>query len=459
MGNTFIVHVGSIYYGSIRAVSNLVYPTTPTPTAAPVPEAPGPDTLTLPICIFSNTEANHDLHEAISRAIHKTEQFYSVIRRDIGQCNNQIPHSFNFYDDEGIVKAIMGLTKSQVQNITANTPYALDILQHNPDNPLIESKIKRVRIQVCTHEVGHDYDDNHLLNLFILLGISDAAVDVFFIIDVGDHFVEKLRKITTNLSRPANRLKIHVVHSAVTQADSASKTKPNAKVYTDTDNNKCVRVFSWWYNQPIIVNGADARNFFLSQYDIRTEPANVAAVGAAAPADGAAGAGHSWKMRQTWTDSSVAPPNHVYETLDAHIYNSKPKVVTYLNTNLAAALPLNPANAIRKKHCSLDMQKKRSGDWLQIWMAHKLPEFLSNRDNFKGMNKIQYSTTNPARPAVSATDIPVLTFPEYKRRTYFITGDWPAACYAIYRNVNVMLVINGSTKNNIKPAIICINCD
>jgi hypothetical protein len=131
-------------------------------------------------------------------------------------------------------------------------------------------------------------------------------------------------------------------------------------------------------------------------------------------------------------------------------------VVTYLKTHLEDALP-PAANDIRKKNCSLGMQKKRSGDWLQIWMAHKLPEFLSNLANFKGMNMTNRGT-NDVR-ADSATDIPVYNEQQYRQCTYFITGDWPAACYAIYRNVNVILVINGSTTKNITPAIICINCN
>jgi hypothetical protein len=291
------------------------------------------------------------------------------------------------------------------------------------------------------------------------LGLFENKHDVFFIIDVGDHFVEKLRKIKRSTAVPANSLKIHVGHSSVTQADSASKTKPNARVYTDIDNTKPVRVCSWWYNQSINVNGAAAKNFFLSEYHILTQPANIIATGAAQPAAPAAGLGQAWKMRQIWTDEQKID---IYTTPDAHIDNSKPKVVTYLNTHLGPALPPGAA-PISKINCSLDMQKKRSGDWLQIWMAYMLPFFLLNRTNFKGMNMI--NTDGTPRRANSATDIPV--YPgnaeqkqeQYKRCTYFVTGDWPAACYAIYRGVNVILVINGSTKNNIKPAVICIHCD
>lgn len=447
MGNTYTTAITTAYNQGIQAIASLVYPAS-NPTAidaGPVPGVAGPVTIDLPICAFTNTEANHDLHEAIPRATHKTEGFYRVIRRYIGQCHGQIPASFNFYDDEGIVKAIMGLTKSQVQNIPVNTVFALDILQHIPDNTaLVKSTINRVRIRVCTPVVDKEYNSADLLGLF------EDKNDVFFIIDVGDHFVEKLRKITGGT---ANRLKIHVVHSAITQADSASKTKPNARVYTDIIVTKPVRVFSWWYNQPIEINGDNARTFFLSEYNILTQPANVAAVGAAQPAAPAAGLGNSWKMRQTWNAPNGAV---IYNTPDAHVFNSKPKVVTYLNTHLDPALASGAPDK-KKNDCSLDMQKKRSGDWLQIWMAYILPLYLSNRANFKGMNMTNRGTGSVR--ADSMQDIPVYAEQEYRRRTYFITGDWPAACYAIYRGVNVILVINGSTKNSIKPAIICINCN
>lgn len=455
MGNTYTTAITTAYNQGIQAIASLVYPAS-NPTAidaGPVPGVAGPVTIDLSICGLTSTEANHDLHHAISRTTHKTEGFYRVIRKNIGQCNDILPPAgpppkdrFNFYDDEGIVKAIMGLTKSEVQNIPVNTVFALDILQHNPGaNVLTSSRINRVRIRVCTPVVGKEYNSADLLGLF------EGKDTVFFIIDVGDHFVEKLRKITGGT---ANRLKIHVVHSAITQADSASKTKPNARVYTDIINTKPVRVFSWWYNQPINVKGEDATEFFLSQYNILTQPANAAAAGAAQPAAPAAGLGNSWKMRQTWkaSDDTV-----IYDTPDAHVFNSKPKVVTYLMTHLDPAVNPTTTSDANKIGCSLDMQKKRSGDWLQIWMAYILPLYLSNRANFKGMNMTNRGTGSVR--ADSMQDIPVYAEQEYRRRTYFITGDWPAACYAIYRGVNVILVINGSTKNSIKPAIICINCN
>jgi hypothetical protein len=35
---------------------------------------------------------------------------------------------------------------------------------------------------------------------------------------------------------------------------------------------------------------------------------------------------------------------------------------------------------------------------------------------------------------------------EFKRRTFFITGDWPAVCYAVWNRVNTIMVFKHPTK-------------
>lgn len=379
-----------------------------------------------------------------------------LIRPNTGLCSTTIPvPPHNFYDDEGIVKRIIGLTKEQVQHITPNQDFAIKVLQQvTPDNNInsIESK---VRIRVCTHEIGADYNDVDLLALFT------GKTDVFFVIDVGDHLVDRLRSIN-QAGIAANRLNIHVVHSSITQADSASKTKPNSRVYKDIDNTKSVRVYSWWYNQPITISNADYNgitnpitNKFLSNYNITTRPLDAVAV-AAAPADGApANMRQYWTMQQTWTTQAGS---HIYHTDDPHEDNSKPTVLSFLHTHLNNSIN-TPANIALRILCNLAIQKKRSGDWLQIWYAYILAFLLiQERNHFIGMNTVNRGVGDDRR-ANYATDIPVDTIANYKSRSYFITGDWPAACYAIYCGINVILIINGSTENKIKPKIICIHCN
>ena len=132
-----------------------------------------------------------------------------------------------------------------------------------------------------------------------------------------------------------------------------------------------------------------------------------------------------WKIRQRWNIYNEGAERTDYEASDAKKENSKPVVKSYLSNNLDK-LAANRVNA------SLNMQKKRSGDYLQIWIAKKFPELATiEKENFiyvRGHDDGKGSFTN--------------TYDEgwYKERTYFVTGDWPAFSYSVYNKVNSIMI-------------------
>jgi len=372
-------------------------------------------------CNFVNTEINHDLNPPVStRENTHDEDFLRISRSYLDQngvvgCNNFLDY-FEFFNDSAIVEKITGYTLPDIKNIEPNQDIIFNPLVKKVDNNRINSE----RIQANIKRYSKPYD-SRLVNLF-----PNDQDDVFFIIDTGDNFVQILKGLTINRETP---LKINVIHSVVTLGDSAPKTLPDSKNYHS--ENRTVFLYSWYYSIPIEISAND--DLFMSSFRINS---NLSGLG--------------WKIRQDWyLDQAL-----LYQTLDAKKENSKPLVKTYLSKNLTGAvnsLRNTQANITEEtqekiKTNSLNMQKKRSGDYLQIWIAKKFPEIIvDNNDN--GGNLIFVKGPSPTNTQFPNVELASIDEKKewYKKRTYFITGDWPAFSYAIYNKINAIIIFKHPT--------------
>jgi hypothetical protein len=145
-----------------------------------------------------------------------------------------------------------------------------------------------------------------------------------------------------------------------------------------------------------------------------------------------------WKIRQDWTkppESSVQIRQLIYQTFDSKVDNNKPNVKTYLNLRINNNELLKTEDKERRD-ISFNMQKKRSGDYLQIWFAKKIPDIMTGRLGEK--EKITFVRGSPSdpKPTLIEGDIDY-----YKKNTFFITGDWPAFSYAVYNKVNSVIIV------------------
>ena len=426
-------------------------------------------------CKFVTNEISHDLRSALSDNI--APQIYQYANNlavflDNPGCqtytfgNQPVIHDYeilpiilkNFADtNKGYTRdyflACGDLTNQRVRVVTINDDPPL----HSPPNiPIDNSALTEARMCKFKMNVDKTFNDT-LWNIFNPSTMALNNENIFFIIDTGSVLLRYLTKTKgPKLLKPA-QINLHVITSVANIADSSSFTAPDAKEWTNeqyVDYDNQVKIYSWWYGQAMIVNN---NNYFMSKYNINTRAI-----------------GPTWEAAQTWIDPALPalPVVPVYETLNAHIDNSKPKAIKSINklapffnphkpTNNAANSFLFPDDVpimkVKKQELNLAFQKKRSGDYFQIISAKNFPTNASTPPATNFQLKRRNSIRNTSGTISEPTTLPIVWPPPpppgappgniayYKRRTYFVTGDWPAFCYAIYLKINCIMV-NTSSK-------------
>jgi hypothetical protein len=228
--------------------------------------------------------------------------------------------------------------------------------------------------------------------------------NIYLVIDTGDDLVKKLGQSLQG--QQEFNYNIHVIHSLVTLADSAKKTRPDSKNYTKLYDH--LNQYSWLYNvNPSTIEYNNP--VFMSNYQI-TNNFNPGSF--------------DWKIRQTW----VLPQNNIiYQTYNAHVDNNKTVVTKEIYDQQQRR-----EQDIDYRTINLAFQKKRSGDHLQILAAKDLPDLLANNiGDFIGVRK----NTQTEHRLVGKDEN------YYRRNLFFVTGDWPAFSYAIYNQINSVIMI------------------
>ena len=93
---------------------------------------------------------------------------------------------------------------------------------------------------------------------------------------------------------------------------------------------------------------------------------------------------------------------------------------------------LNLLGIVDKNQISLNVQKKRSGDHLQLLFAKYLYKFKNDLEFIKPDDLLP--DMKPKSDYFASRDN---TF--FKKNTFFITGDWPACAFAIFNNINTVM--------------------
>jgi len=349
-------------------------------------------TTTFSKCSFVPTEINHDLNPPISMTRNQNLDFQETSRTNLntGEHGCSEPTTIEFLNDEQIVNKIFQTSLNQLKSLSNNVEIPIEVLVETLENNNRISNKMNVQLK--------KYNKPYGVSLF---GIFSDYEDVFFIIDTGDNLVQTLKGLTPQGEKSIN---INVIHSMLTLADSAPKTLPDSKNYKSLSDK--VKLYSYYYTQAIEVPPNDP--LFMSSYRIINAMREI-----------------GWKIQQRWNINNKGTEHTDYQTFDAKKDNSKPVVKSYLSNHLEE-LDADRRNA------SLYMQKKRSGDYLQIWIAKQFPGLAATRrDNFiyvrgPDENKGSFRKSNDEN--------------WYKERTYFVTGDWPAFSYSVYNKVNSIMI-------------------
>ena len=376
-------------------------------------------------CNFVYTEINHDLNPPVyKKNVLENLNFIDAIKSGLDQgpygCSNAT--QFDFRDDAGVVAQILGMTLDEVNNDTSLKPGVETQIQilskmNNTNTQSVRVTGTLFKEAKVPGAASTTYS-NSLINQLLSPPALVKPDNIYFIIDSGDELIARYLKPLS----PVHPVNLHVIHSMTTIGDSAPKKKPNAKDW-ETNNLK-VLIHSWYFNQPVII--PQNHDDFMSNYLITCRLINAT----------------KWYIGQTW--SIVLPTgssNIIYNTNDSHVDNNKKAVRDELS-NLINTGALNSAmSSAKKQEFALSVQKKRSGDHLQIIFAKEFPKFLADTAN--DANFIYYAGKSLVS-GTSGSPRNGLTEAEIKSRTYFVTGDWPAFCYACYLGVNCIIVARTS---------------
>jgi hypothetical protein len=321
------------------------------------------------------------------------------------------PRQTNVYDDYETTQKITGFDPDyfKLLSFSQNLHEPEDHIIRFPISPLIKPdsnqndiSIRMIHGATCKKLTKQYYSNFYRLFDDIQLDNNNNR-NIYLVIDTGDDLVKKLGQSLQG--QQEFNYNIHVIHSLLTLADSAKKTRPDSRNYTNFYHH--LNQYSWLYNVPYNIESNNP--VFMSNYRITNEfnPGSF-----------------DWKIRQTWD----LPQNNgiIYQTYNAHVDNNK----TVVTKEIIEEQQSNVNHGV----INLAFQKKRSGDQLQILAAKRLPELLADQNN---VDFIEVRNNNPT------TEHTLVGQNEnyYRRNLFFVTGDWPAFSYAIYNRINSVIMI------------------
>ena len=393
-------------------------------------------------CNFIPVEANHDFNGSRAKAVGLTlshkEQLGAKFRGILSLNNNRCAPfgaltprqaKTEYFNDDTIVKRIFGKTKNEISTAT-NTILTVETVERETN--------------VNFEKVFLRQDPNVIDNLAGLFTHEDGADDngyhhAFIIIDVDS---TKAMDNLITLINPSHRVHIHVIHSVCTLADMANKRLPNSPDWANRSaavNGNGVKMSSWLYRQPIEIEPDD---IFMSGYTVGNFFNNV---------------DNSNEINQQWTHNAFNKT-----IINCSDENELGKCAIYYLAN---------DNVNARGLQNLAFQRKRSGDYFQIWFAKNFPKkIVTNPNNMWSPQPINFSLrgnnyggagdpfpqplddeieeaianaaaigNNDANAAAQAYKIKW-----YRDRTYFMSGDWAATSYSVFSKVNTIWGLCGN---------------
>lgn len=255
---------------------------------------------------------------------------------------------------------------------------------------------------------------------------SSGAQELYLFIDTASNLIKAMNDAMTNTDPILN-----VINSQISLADSASGGKKlyNTHFYT-------YHLKSWWFQKNIVVPP-----YGIIVPTMSTFPLNLIFHTNLTCELRDAGA-QEWsdrKISQRWTNGTFTPP-----------------VITNANKDnqiSSVTKAFKASTGIQKK--SWCYQRKRSGDGFQIWFIYYFAYFLCNNGSgsffctCKDGNAQHYPTTQdslPTSPHLNTAQLQpasqIQAANDIRARSFFVTLDWPALCWAAYCHMNVIFYLS-----------------
>lgn len=313
--------------------------------------------------------------------------------------------------------------KGQIRNLNPNPSQGI---------PYLISAIYTGSIYSFANPINNPTNMRALINRIIAhcgVAPSSGAQELYLFIDTASNLIKAMNEAMTNTDPTLN-----VINSQISLADSASGGKKLYNKHFYTSHLK-----SWWFQKNIVVPPYGIIVPTMSIF-----PLNLIFHTNLTCELGDAGA-QEWsdkKISQRWTNGTFTPP-----------------VITNANKDnqiSSVTKAFNASTGIQKK--SWCYQRKRSGDGFQIWFIYYFAYFLCNNGSgsffctCKDGNAQHYPTTQDSlptspwlnmQPMQPASQIQAAN--DIRARSFFVTIDWAALCWAAYCHMNVIFYLpNGN---------------
>ena len=325
-------------------------------------------------CVWPKTEVNHDFgtHKLFTASTLNTYDsfFNKALYTDVGTCSSDehkdSGRDIDLINDEAIVEQIFGKRKEYFRDLTNSNWSRIDVKCKSSAGKVERKNISFLKIK----KKDNSKEYNKLLatdiTIFDKCNNTDVSrVDVFFIQDVADAELLRQLKHTYN-GALSKKYYIHIINSVETIGDSASKILPDCKkmyCYKNKPHSTCnTRLFSWLNTNNRTLTTDEYDEFMKTNYIITTfygQQSNIK---------------KRLIINQNWTKPKpdVTRAGEFY--YDKNKKNNRTTIIDEVKEHLN-----NPDD--NKEKISRAFQRKRSGDYLQIYFAKKFPDL--NNIEFK----------------------------------------------------------------------------
>ena len=391
-------------------------------------------------CNFINAEFTHDFNKYFDYTKRSDPLYRNIITKNLEQyC--PVRHSrrgiLNYclpQNDDTIVAKVMGNPlnknmKNTIKNIFENVENMMDIntinipALSNPDTTRCYFKIVKNWRNDPLVPISKTYDIFNVPTRNTHTPPREFLGDVFLFVDTGIHLVSHLKTAPNT-----KNITINVINTFFSLADSANKGDPTGvrlyKPYTSTGLN----INNWMYEAERETPHND--KVLMLAYKIRSNYVN-------APPTGVVPKTFKLNATQQWiksSDSGGIKSGTIMPLIpNPKVYNNVGQVAAAVNSTK------NLTTNVGQSYAGYHFSRKRSGDYAQIYITKKFPNLIT-ADTTIPIKKCCY-IYNPARDAIPFYKLygkPIHTNEWFKRRTFFITGDWPAFMYAIYNKINTI---------------------
>jgi hypothetical protein len=237
-----------------------------------------------------------------------------------------------------------------------------------------------------------------------------AGAELYLFIDTGHNFIRAL-----NTESNPGELVLNVINSQISLGDSCTTGK---NIYNKLFYNNNLR--SWWYQGNINVPpyGTPENLMFHTNLSCQMH-------------DTGPGNWNDKNIQQIWTDP-------INPTAAIPIYNAR---VDNNITSITSAFKNASSNAEK----SLCYQRKRSGDGLQIWFINHFATILLSPNGNTRFFATCFNGTEQ-HISISQINLPIPNPPKresIRKKSFFVTIDWPAFCWAAYCHINVIFYTKG----------------